>query len=387
MEKNKLSGVGIDAVQRMVKDQDNVIRLESGDTNLTPMPHVIHATREAIGRVEYNSYVPFHGLTVLREAIAERIHLDNGIDYDPEEEIVVTAGGTEGMLDALLATVELGDEVIMPEPVYAGMVNRVKLAGATPVYVPLKPEEGWRLDVDRLKGCVTSKTKALFFVSPNSPTGTVYNKAELQAMADTARDNNLHVIYNAVFDKIIFDGGKQLNIASFPGMKERTLVIGSVSKNYGMTGWRVGWVAGPANLMSIVNQVHISNAALASPAGQVGAVAALQGPQDWVRQRAAIFQQRQEALLKALAPAVPLIKPIPAEGGWSFIADVRKLTPSSYDFAAYLLREARVAVTPMKECGSGTGEGFVRFVFSKNEISELEEAGRRVVEAVRREHG
>jgi aspartate/methionine/tyrosine aminotransferase len=380
----KLSSVGIDAVQEMAKTLSDVIRLESGDTNLPPEKHIVTATKEAIGKVEYNTYVPFHGLSVLREAVAQRSIADYGLSYDPETEIVITAGGTEGMLDALLATVGPGDEVLMPEPVYAGMINRVRLTGATPVFVPLIEDQGWHMDIEALDKKVSDKTKAIFFVSPNSPTGTVFNKMELEALARVAKERDLTVIYNAVFDKIVFGNEEQFNIAVLPDMKDRTLVIGSVSKNFGMIGWRVGWVTGPKDLIADVNRIHISNAALANPASQIGAVAALTGPQEWVKERTKIFEKKQNAIFDILKEAEPLIVPVKAEGGWSFLADIRPVAPSSYEFAEFLLNEAKVAVTPMKDWGGGIGEGHVRFVFAKNDEPELCEAAHRVVKAVKK---
>jgi N-succinyldiaminopimelate aminotransferase len=382
MSERNLSDVGIDTVQNMVKGMTDVIRLESGDTDLPPMRRIIKATKDAIGKVEYNTYYPFNGLKVLRDAIAARIKQDDGLVYKADGEIVVTAGGTEGMLDALLATVGIGDEVLMPEPIYAGMINRVRLTGAIPVFVPLIEKNGWRLDLESMKEKITPKTKAVFFVSPNSPTGTVFSREELEAIAAVAKAHDLVIIYNAVFDKMVFNDKVQLNIAAFPHMRERTIVIGSVSKNYGMTGWRVGWVAGPEKYLRNVHQIHISNAALASPAAQIGAVEALEGPQDWVAERVVLFQKRHDALYNRLVEGMPLIKPVKAEGGWSFLVDVRELTASSYEFAEFLLKEAKVAVTPMKEWGDASGEGHVRFVFSKNEIPELEEAARRVLESI-----
>ncbi|MHB1653042.1 MAG: pyridoxal phosphate-dependent aminotransferase [Desulfitobacteriaceae bacterium] len=382
--RRKLGDMGIDTIQELAKSLSDVIYLESGDTNLTPELHIVEATKEAVGKVEYNTYVPFQGLPVLRNAVSQRMQEDYGLSYDPETEIVITAGGTEGMLDALLATVGPGDDVLMFDPVYTGMMNRVRLTGATPVLAPLVEARGWHMDLAAIESKLSVKTKAIFFVSPNSPTGTVFNRQELEFLAKLAKERNLVVIYNAVFDKIVFDGEIQFNIATLPDMRERTLIVGSVSKNYGMSGWRVGWVAGPKNLMAEVSRIHTSNTAVASPASQVGAAVALTGPQEWIKERVLVFKNRQNAILNILKEAEPYLISVQAEGGWTFLVDHRPVTPSSYEFAEFLLKEARVAVTPMKDWGTGLGEGHVRIVFAKNEEAELQEAAYRIVEAVNR---
>ena len=165
-----LPDLGVDAAARAAGSDPEVLRLENLDTDVPPPPAVLQVTRESVGLDEANSYLPFNGLLELREAVAARLRRDTGVAYDPEQDVVITCGGTEGLFDALLATVQDGDEVIVTDPTYVGMVNRVRLTGATPVFAPFRREQGgWRLDLEALGRAVTDRTRALFVMNPSMP--------------------------------------------------------------------------------------------------------------------------------------------------------------------------------------------------------------------------
>ncbi|HWK26296.1 MAG TPA: pyridoxal phosphate-dependent aminotransferase [Solirubrobacter sp.] len=357
---------------------DDVLRLENADTYLTPPAHVLDATRRAVGLDDYNSYLPLRGLGELRAAIAARYAADWGLTYDADREIVVSCGAGESMLNALLALVDPGDRVLLTDPTYSGMAQRVRVAGGVQVFTPLQRRGGrWALDVDdlreRARGC-----KVIFVASPSLPTGTIFTAGEVAAIAEAALENDAWLIFNGAADKVAFDGRTVTNPAALPGVRERTIVIGCMSKNYAMPGWRVGWALGPRDVMTAMENLHIFNGIMASGFAQAGAAAALSGPQDWQRETVAVYARGQAALLDAIA-ASGRLSAVPAEGGYFCLLDTEGTGLPAVEFAQRLLDEERVAVTPMQGWGSDDfGEHVVRLIFTNEPEARLREAGRRI---------
>ena len=360
-------------------------RLENADSDLVPPSHVLRATRDAVGVDRYNSYLPLHGLPELRKAISHRFRMDNGLRYDSEGEVVVTSGAGEAMLSTLLAFVNPGDRVLLTNPTYSGMAQRVRLADGLQSFTNLVEKDGWHLDLNNLeataKGC-----KAFFFMSPSMPTGAVFTLEETKVIAELAEKNDAVVVFNASIDKIVFDGNKVTNPATLPGMRDRTVTIGSVSKNYNMMGWRVGWAAGPAELLRPIENVHIFNGIMPSGITQAGAAAALAGPQGWVKDAVREYQRRRDVLLARLGE-IKKIEATKPEGGYYFLANIGRLGVKSPEFCVRLLKETSVATTPMVAWGSdGFGYDHVRFIFTNEPVNRLEEAGRLVKQFVNRNY-
>ena len=349
---------------------EGAFRLENADTWLTPPEHVLRATREAVGVDDCNSYLPLRGLRVLREAIAARY----GGAYDPEGEIVVSCGAGESLLNALLVLIDPGDRVLLTNPTYSGMAQRVRLAGGVQVFAPLVVSGGrWSLDLDALeraaRGC-----RVIFFASPCMPVGTVFTAEETAALERVAAENDAWIVFNGHADKVAFDGREVL----LPGPRERTILVGCVSKNHLMPGWRVGWAAGPRAVMGAMEDVHIFNGVMPSGFCQVGAAAALSGPQDWQAAAVETYARGQRALLDAVA-ASDRVQAIPAEGGYYCLLDTRATGLRATEFAARLLASEQVAVTPMQGWGSDDfGEYLVRLIFTNEPEDRLREAGRRI---------
>lgn len=353
-------------------------RLENADSYLIPPEHVLGATREATGRDECNSYLPLRGMRDLREAIARRYRDDFEVEYDPEGEIVVTSGAGEALLNALLVAIDPGDRVLVTNPTYSGMAQRVRLAGGSQVFCDLvRGPDRWSLDPDRLReaaeGC-----RVIFVASPVMPTGTLLTREETEAIAEVALENDALVVFNGHADRVTFAGRGVLQPACLPGLRERTITVGCVSKNYGMPGWRVGWAAAPRVLASALEDTHIFNGIMASGFAQAGATAALAGPQGWQRELVATFERNQAALLEELA-AAPGIDPVPAEGGYYFLADVSGTGIDGETFCTRTLEDADVALTPMRGWGADDfGTHQVRFIFTNEPEERLREAGRRL---------
>ncbi len=361
-------GFSIDRVAAAAGSDPKVLRLENLDTDLPPPEAALAATRVAIGDDDANSYLPFTGQAELRELVARHGSRLSGVDYDRDRSTVITAGGTEARLNALLAIVDVGDEVILTDPTYAGMIYRVRLAGGVPRLVPFKLIDGaWRLDTDALTAAVTDRTCALLLMNPSMPSGAVMNREEWEVVAELCRTRSLWLIYNAAMERILFDGIPYIHPASLPGMAERTLTVGSVSKEYRMIGWRVGWVVGPPEIMDDIRRVGIYN--VVTPVGltQRGAVAALRAPEADLEAAVAEWGRRRDLLLEELHD-LPIIS---AAGGWSMLMDVGALSFDSFAASDRLLERGRIAATPMKDWGQVNGDQFVRFVFSNEPLARL----------------
>jgi len=360
-------------------------RLENADTDLAPPAHAIQATRDAVGVDRYNSYLPLHGLPELRQAISERYRTDLGLRYDPDGEVVVTSGVGEAMLDVLLSYVNEGDRVLMTNPTYNGMAQRVRLAGGVQVFTDQVEARGWHLDPSDLrraaKGC-----KVIFYGSPSMPTGVVFSRDETEALAEAAVENDALIVFNGAVDKVLYDGKSVINPATLLGLWERTITVGCVTKNYNMVGWRIGWAVGPRELLKPVHDIHIFNGIMASGYSEAGAAAALTGPQEYVSASAQTYQRRRDALIRRLRTIEGLRLVVP-DGGYFFIANIEALGVSARDFCRRLLDEEDVAITPMNAWGADDfGDHHVRFIFTNEPEKRLVEAANRIAAFVDRHY-
>jgi aspartate/methionine/tyrosine aminotransferase len=363
-----ITGIGLDVVAAAIGEDPEVLRLENLDTDLPVPASALAETRASIGRDENNSWLPLTGRIELRSAIARRLSRQTGLDWDPMRQVVITCGGMEGLLDALLATTDPGDEVVMTDPTYAGMINRVRLAGGRPVLTPFTwRQDGWRLDLNRLRESLSDRTRALFIMNPSMPSGAVLEDEEWMAIARLCRERSLWLIYNAAMERILYDGRPYKHPASLPGMAELTLTVGSMSKEYRMIGWKVGWVAGPPAIMEAVAKAHIYNSACPVGIAQTAAAAVLEDADDGVADCVAEWQKRRDKIVSALA-GLPLR---PAAGGWSMLFDVGALGLDSVTASRQLLAKGKVAATYMRDWGRENGDRFLRLVFSNEPIHRL----------------
>src|SRR5829696_3449899 len=362
---------GIDTVAAAADEAPDVLRMENLDTDVPlPSPAVAaHRTDDA------NSWLPFTGLALLREAVAERLRDQTGRAYDPLAEVVITSGALPGLLSALLATVDHGDEVVVTDPTYAGFIGRITLAGARPVFVPLVVVNGrWRLDRDRFADAVTPKTRALVLMSPSMPSGHVFSDEEWAAVAEACERADCWLLYDAAMDQILFDGIAPRHPASLEQLTERTITVGSVSKNYRMIGWRVGWVVGPAEVMGDVAFAAIYNTTVTSGFGQIGALAALTAEDDGVSDAVEEWQARRDLILQELEGLAVVVP----EGGWSLLVDAEAAGLQAPELSKRLLERGRIAATPMTAWGSEVAPRYVRFVYANEPLERLRGIGERV---------
>ncbi|KPL24249.1 MAG: hypothetical protein AMJ93_02800 [Anaerolineae bacterium SM23_84] len=371
-------GMAVEWARELAEGKEGLVRLETADPNFDTPPHIVEAAHRALER-GHTHYTDFQGLPELREAIAEKLEAEAGVAYEPATEILVTSGTAESIYIATQSTINPGDEVILTDPTYLIFEPNVILAGGVVVRVPLIEQARWALDVPTLKAMVGSRTRVIIINSPNNPTGTVFDRGELEQVAEVAQEHDLIVVFDMLFDKLVFDGQGMENIVSIPGMKARTILLGGFSKVYSMCGFRVGWLAGDAALVSwLTNTLHLYVSICASSMAQEAAIAALRGPQDWLKEWLASYQRRRDVLVEMLNTIEGIRCQLP-QGGYFAFPDISGIDSDAYRFAERLIDQAGVAVTPGPDYGP-RGEGHVRMVFG----SESEDAVRVAAERMKK---
>jgi N-succinyldiaminopimelate aminotransferase len=369
-----IPGFHIDRVAAAAGDDPDVLRLENLDTDIPPPEAAMAATRAAIGEDEANSWLPFTGRDDLKEAVAAYIERRGGPRYDGRREIVITCGEGDAMLDALFCLTDPGDEVLLTDPTYAGMLNRVRLVGAVPRLVPLQVADGgWRLDLDALAAAVTERTRVVFLNNASFPSGWVATDEEWEVVASICHERDLWLLYWAGFEGVLFDGRPIRHPAALPGMRDRTVTVGAPSLEQRMIAWRVGWVVAPGELVDDVARVHIYNGLVPSGFVQIGTRVALSLPDDHIVAANAEMQRRRDETLRQLG-GLPVVRPA---GAWSLLLDVAALGLDCVEVSDRLL-EQKVAATPMRGWGGEIADRHVRFVFSNEPVDRLTLLGTRV---------
>jgi aminotransferase len=340
-----------------------VIHLEIGRPDFDTPQHIKDAAKQALdeGFVHYTSN---YGILELREAIAEKLHRENGIQVDPQSEIIVTLGVNQALSTTMLALLDPGDEVLVPDPFYLNYLNCMRLAEARAIHVPLREENEFQVDPSDLEQAVTPKTKMIIINSPHNPTGAVLDSETIEAIANVAIEHDLLVLSDEIYEKIIYDRTEHHSIASLPGMGERTVTLNGFSKAYSMTGWRLGYVAARKHLIDPLIRTHQYVGTSANSFAQKGAVAAYRGPQDCVQEMVSEFDRRRLFVMEALEQidGVSCIRP---RGAFYAFPSVRELGVPDEKLAYYLLREAGVALVPGSAFGE-YGQGHLRLSYANS---------------------
>jgi aspartate/methionine/tyrosine aminotransferase len=346
----------------------DVLRLENLDTNIVPPPAAIAFTRNAVTDDDANSYLPFLGQDGLRRAAAALVGRQAQQEYDWKAETVISAGGLSGVLNVLMATIEPNDEVLLTDPTYVGLINRVRLAGGVPRFVALKPTpDGWRLDHEALQKIDPGPVAAALLMSPSMPTGAVFDQHDWNALTAFCKRANCWLINNSAMERILFDGRDVLHPAATDDMRSRVITVGSASKEYRMIGWRVGWVVGPAEILADVARVSISNVVCQTGIA-MGAVAhVMNSNDDGVAASAVELQARRDLILQELAE----FRVIPPHGGWSMLVDVSPLGFDGARASAQLLDIGKVAATAMHNWGTEHCANYIRIVYSNETLERL----------------
>jgi aspartate aminotransferase len=361
----------------------DVIGLSAGEPDFNTPEFVKEAAKAAIDN-NFSHYTAVAGYESLRKSVCAKLKRENGLDYTPNC-IVVGNGAKQELANALLATINPGDEVIIPVPAWVSYVELVKLAEGTPVLVPATAENDFKITPEQLKAAITPKSKMIMLNSPCNPTGSVYSKEELAALAEVLLPYpEILIISDEIYEHINFVGGCS-SIALCPGMKDRVILVNGVSKAYAMTGWRIGYMAAPEKIAKAVTKLQGQYTSGASSIAQKAAEAAYDGPQDCIEEMRQAFERRRD-LICELAAEVPGWKTVRPQGAFYLFPNVEALIGKKYgdrvikssgDYVMYLLEEAHVA------CVDGAAfcaDGFIRLSYATSD-ENIREAMRRIREA------
>ena len=351
------------------------VNLAQGLPDFEPPPELVAALERALEREENHQYSYTWGARELREAVAAKSERFNGIRADPETEVTITCGVSEGVVAAVLALTEPGDEVIVFEPWYENYVPACALAGAVPRFVPLS-EPGYRLDPDRMARAVTRRTRLVIVNTPGNPCGRVFSREELEGVARLCARHGLVAVTDEIYEHMWYDGRRHVSLGSLPGMEDRTVTLSGLGKTYAVTGWRVGWAVAAARLTALVRKVHDYVTICAPTPFQLAGVAALALPDAYYERLREVYARRRTLLLDALTRAgLTFAAP---EGAYYVMADAAGLGwKDDWEFVEFLARKVGVVAVPGSSFYRRGGRTRARFNFAKKEET-LREAARRL---------
>jgi len=358
----------------------DVISLGIGEPDFVTPPGICQAGIQALARGETH-YTSNSGLLELREAISEHLQRLYGISYDPETEILVTVGVSEALHLALLAVVNPGDEVIVPTPCFVSYAPGVIFAGGKPIILYTKEENGFQVLAADIARALTPKTKALLLGYPNNPTGAIMSRERLLEIARLAKEHDLVVISDEIYDRLVY-GTEPICFASLPGMRDRTIVLQGFSKSYAMTGWRLGYAAGPSEIIAGMRKIHQYIIMSAPTSAQFAALEALRNGEADVQRMLAEYDRRRKVLLKGLVQIG--LSCFESKGAFYAFPSIRVTGMTSDEFASRLLEEEHVAVIPGTAFGE-CGEGYVRICYA-TALEKIEQALERMYRFMQR-HG
>lgn len=365
-----------DRVRALRREGHDVIDLGGGEPDFPSPDHVCQAAIDGLLAGDTH-YVASAGTPQLRAAIARKLKTDNGIEVDVDQ-IIVTPGAKSALISSVLSLVQPGDDLVMFDPGWVSYQPMATIAGAGTVRVPLDPANDYAVTRDVIEACLTPASRVMIVNTPNNPTGRVLSRDELQAIASLAIERDMIVIADEIYEKITYDGQVHVSIGSLPGMAERTLTVNGFSKAYAMTGWRLGYVAGPREMIRQIAKVHSHSVTCASSFGQAGAVAALDGPQDFIETMVEAWDRRRHMIAAGLNNIRGFSCSLP-EGAFYALPDVSGTGMSGADVAKRLIDEVGVGVTPGGAFGEVTAN-HIRLSFANSDNS-IESAIERIHKA------
>jgi len=371
-----IAGIGVDRMGSIADaDGGDFLRLENLDVDIPPDPEAVARTRQAAGLDADNSYLPFVGQARLRDVAARHVSRLSGVPYAGERNCVISAGGLSGILNVLLATIEVGDEVVVTDPTYAGLINRVRLAGGVPRFAAFafRPGGEWTLDREQLVAAVGPRTRAMLLMSPSMPSGGMLDAGDWTLVAELCVKHDLLLILDSAMERLVFDGRKVLHPAGLAGMAERTITVGSSAKELRMIGWRVGWILAPEALMPDLVAVSLANVVVPVGIAQDAAAIALERSGETLPSYVAELQARRDTVLAEL-DGLPV--GVPA-GGWSMLLRVSDFGIDGATMSDRLLKHG-VCATAMTGWGVTHGAQYIRFVFANEPVPRLKLLGARV---------
>jgi len=359
---NQLKKSAIHEMTRLSKQYDDVAFLSWAKPTTGTPKNINDAVIEAINKGLTGGYSQSEGLPELREEIVKKLKKDNNIEANTSQ-IIVTVGAIEGLAASVLATIDPGDEVILPTPTYSTHITQVKLASGIPVLVPLIEEENFALDIEAIKNAITPKTKAVLFCTPNNPTGTVFPESTLRELGKIALEHNLTVITDEAYEYFTFDGSKHFSMASIPELSKNVITNYTFTKTYAMTGWRIGYLHADEEILTQIKKAHIPLSICAPVASQYAAIAALKGSQDCIEEFRLHYLKARNLMCERLDRLDSVFEYNKPEGSYLMFPKILgDQGNDSITFSKNLLKEARVSTTPGIAFGP-TGENHIRLSF------------------------
>lgn len=367
---SKLPNVGttIFSVMSALANQHHAVNLGQGFPDFGCDPKLLDAVTAAM-QAGHNQYPPMPGMPQLREAVAAKIAALHGTHYDPHTEITITAGATQAILTAILATVHAGDEVIVLDPCYDSYAPNIELAGGVIVRVPLTPGS-FRPDFAKIAAAITPQTRLMIVNTPHNPSATIWTADEMRQLEALLAPTNVLLISDEVYEHMVFDGAQHESAARFPGLAARAFIVSSFGKTYHVTGWKVGTVAAPAALMSEFRKVHQFNVFTVNTPMQVGLATYMHNPAPYL-ELPAFYQRKRDLFAQGLQQT--RLKLLPTTGTYFQCVDISEVTDlNEADFCQWMVQELGVAAIPLSAFyGDGFDQKVVRFCFAKQDATLL----------------
>ncbi len=352
--------LSIDSKAKAMKAEGlDVCSFGAGEPDFDTPDHIKAAAQAAI-ELGFTKYTPSSGIPELRQAIADKFKADNGLDYKPSQ-CIVSNGAKHSCYNAILATCQPGDEVIIPAPYWLSYPEMVRLAGADPVFVQTTEASGWKMTAEQFQDAMTPRTKMVIINSPGNPTGAVYTRAELEAITEVCVDEDIFILSDEIYEKLTYDGAQHISTASLsPAVNDLTITVNGFSKAYSMTGWRLGYLGAPEAIAKAIDAIQSHSTSNPCSFAQKGGLAALKGDQQAVADMRDEFDMRRNYMVNRLAtiPGVSVVKP---QGAFYVLVNIGKLGLSSSNFADRLLSKHHVAVVPGIAFGN---DGTVRLSYA-----------------------
>ncbi len=317
--------------KKMKADGISVIGFGAGEPDFNTPDYIVESAKKALD-IGFTKYTPASGTVELKKAICQKFLKDNGLEYTPEQ-IVISSGAKSSLYHAICAIVDDGDEVILPSPYWLTYPELIKLAGGKCVYVPTKKENGYKMTASQFADVITDKTKCLILNTPNNPTGAVYSENEIKEIAKICEEKNIFVISDEIYEKLVYDGEKHYSIAQYsPKMKDLTVIINGMSKTYAMTGWRIGYLAGPVSVVKAISSMQSHTTSNACSISQYASVTALVDPkgEQFICEMQKVFDERRKLMIEMLSD-VPGIVCIQPKGAFYVFVNVADLYGKAFD--------------------------------------------------------
>ena len=337
--------LAIDSKAKQMKAEgQDVVGFGAGEPDFDTPQHIKDAAVKALAE-GFTKYTPSSGIPELRQAIADKFKRDNGLSYKPSQ-VIVSCGGKHSCYNVILATCQEGDEVVIPAPYWLSYPEMVKLASATPVILPTTDKTEFKVTPAQLRAAITPRTRLFILNSPSNPTGSLYSRAEIQALGDICVEKDVLIMSDEIYEKLVYDGAEHASVASFSQAHyEHTVIVHGFAKAYSMTGWRLGYLAAPEPIAKAIDAIQSHSTSNPTSFAQKGAVAALTGPQDHLKSWLAEYASRRSFAHKRLN-SIPGISCVNAKGAFYLFPNISKLGLNSTDFCAKLLDQEKVAAVP-----------------------------------------